>query len=802
MIDPLIWLVTFAVALAALCYSVHVEFHNFRRTIFGFEIGKNRRVVAFGVLAIGAFCLFAPITWMQCFSSELGEGWGPGVLNLISWAVTDLFTVGWTTTIQTGLTDVTSTIYGAIQTGSDLGNQVLDLAYSILTLAYIIALPVEIGLFAFSAVTSRLSGFTIRRHLKRADHVIVFDGINANGELLVRDIIAGVKEGKLSKANGNSDISFIFCLDENEDGDRKQTLRSLCQGYASYVFSGEDMTDVISTVTAQADHAKHLSAIDAIFASEQPEHNVSAAIDALKALHNVTSHDGESPKITLHCIHDNSDDAQIFDAVKADHEPTCLHLMSRVQNEIYDALATAPLYSVLDSIDLSTDTDPDPQNLTVLIIGAGDYGMQAARTVYWMGRMPSIDLNIVVVDPDAQKILEREAARYPEMLSEQRQDGTPTMRFVETTVPSIEFSRLMAGCPISALHYDANNKSIAFDEKTTLLPDDARIYAFVTTGDCSQNLSCSLMLQRQIFNRYVDQGKPNYIKHSPVICPHVENEEILNALQSIDKTEGSVCIMRPFGSSKAFYTYSNIIDCEREQQAIQVNAAYELCYSGSIRDDFDATLPAGDAIESYNAKETNKSSSRASAAHVPYRFWALGFNRDDVKRESFEQDWKTKLQGQLDSASDNGNIVKAVLSSVVPSTATKEEFDANEQKNRERFNLVCRLGDMEHRRWLAYCQATGMTELGHGTADQERKQRRRAQSVDDFLNGKVSALSRDDSYGNEGTRKSDVLMRHAYMTPDNNVLGARGFLLGKDIFAYDRAIITLSARIAKKDIVQ
>ena len=45
-------------------------------------------------------------------------------------------------------------------------------------------------------------------------------------------------------------------------------------------------------------------------------------------------------------------------------------------------------------------------------------------------------------------------------------------------------------------------------------------------------------------------------------------------------------------------------------------------------------------------------------------------------------------------------------------------------------------------------------------------------------------------------------MRHAYMTPDNDILGARGFLLGKDVYAYDRIIVALSARIAKGNVVK
>lgn len=798
MISPICWFAAFLVALVALCYSIHLERHNYQHKLFGFEINSNRRIVAFGILALGAFCLFAPVTWAQCFSSDLGEGWEPGGFNFISWVITDFFTVGWTTTIQTGLTDVTSTVYGAIPLGGGVVGQVFNLLYSLLTLAYIIALPIEIGLFAFNAVATRLSGSVIKRHLKYADHAIIFESVDANTELLTRDIVDNIKNGTLNKGNNNGDIALIFCLDNDEDGERQRVLRNLCQGYVRYVFTDTEAADVLATIATLHDTAKHLAAVDVITTSEETEHNVSATIDMLEATHKAPQTEC-APKITLHCTHKNPDDAQIFDAIKTVNEPTCLHLLSRVQDEIYDVLDEAPLYSVLEPIDISVNPDPRLQNLTVLVFGAGDYGMQATRTCFWMGRMPGVHLNIVVVDPNAQTILEREAARYPEMFGESC-NGMPTVHFVEAEAPSITTDRLIAGGAVNELYYDAQNKCVSSKADSVLIPDDARLYAFVTMGDCGQNLSYSLMLQRQIFNRFIDQGTPDYTKQQSVICPHIESEEILGALKCLDKAQTTdkeaASIMHPFGARKAFYTYSNIIDDERECLAVQLNAAYELCFNGSIKSDFDATLAIDEAVRSYNGKESNKSSSRASAAHIPYRFWALGFSDADVELDSFEQTWKEKLQGEVKQTSNNDNIASTILSSVVPDTATKAEFDAHEQKNRDEFALICRLGDMEHDRWLAYCQATGMTELGHGTAEQEREQRIRAAAVDAFLSGKPNKS------GSEGVRKSDILMRHTYMTPDNDVLGTRGFLLGKDVYAYDRVIVALSARIAKGNIIK
>lgn len=285
MISPICWFAAFLVALVALCYSIHLERHNYQHKLFGFEINSNRRIVAFGILALGAFCLFAPVTWAQCFSSDLGEGWEPGAFNFISWVITNFFAVGWTTTIQTGLTDVTSTVYSAIPLGGSIAGQVFNLLYSLLTLAYIIALPVEIGLFAFNAVATRLSGSVIKRHLKYADHAIIFESVDANTELLARDIVNNIKDGTLNSANGNGDIALIFCLGSDEDSERQRVLRNLCQGYVRYVFTDSEAADVLATITSLRDAVKHLLAVDVVATSEETEHNVSATIDMLEATH-------------------------------------------------------------------------------------------------------------------------------------------------------------------------------------------------------------------------------------------------------------------------------------------------------------------------------------------------------------------------------------------------------------------------------------------------------------------------------------------------------------------------------------
>ena len=788
----ILWALASPIAFVALCCSVFLELHSHQYRFFGHEIDYDRRLVAFIVLAIGALFLFAPVTWEQCFSSDLGEGWEPGGWNYISWFITNLFTVGWTTTIQTGLTDITSVVNGVIP------NQACRLFYSLLTLAYIIALPVEVGLLAFNAVVTRLSGSVIKHHLKHANHVIIFESVDTNTELLTRDIVNDIKEGKLNKANGG-DIALVFCLDCNEDGDRQRMLRNLCQGYVRYAFTEDGAADVLKTTTDRT-RSRCTEYIDVVATSEKTERNVSATIDMLETLNQQYQTDNPPFEITLHCLHSNPDDPRVFDAIKPYPKNVNLHLISRTQNEIYNVLDEAPLFRWLAPVDITRDDSTKLQNLTVLVIGAGDYGMQAARTAYWMGRLPQVKLSIVIVDPNAHEIVEREAARYPEMLGEIK-DGTPTVRFVEASAPSITLDRLMAGNSVAALHYDLQSKCVACDDSCVLLPDNAFVYAFVTTGSCSQNLSCSLMLQRQIFNRFVEHGTPNYMKQRPVICPHIESEEILKALRKLAMTEASteeekhliVGIMHPFGSRKAFFTYDNLLNNKLEQRAIQLNAVYCMCNYDNATVSYDASMTDDKARSGYNNSEWDKCSSRAAAAYLPSRFWSVGLSETI---DTLENDYLAKLEGERNEGLNNGHLVRQYLIEDKLAGKTSEAFANNEANYRRRIKTICLLGDIEHDRWLAYCQATGMTELGHGTVEQEREQRMRAAAVDAFLSGKPNKS------GAEGVRKSDILMRHAYMTPDNDVLGARGFLLGKDVYAYDRIIVALSARIAKGNVVK
>lgn len=789
----ILWALASPIAFVALCCSVFLELHSHQYRFFGHEIDYDRRLVAFIVLAIGALFLFAPVTWEQCFSSDLGEGWEPGGWNYISWFITNLFTVGWTTTIQTGLTDITSVVNGVIP------NQACRLFYSLLTLAYIIALPVEVGLLAFNAVVTRLSGSVIKHHLKHADHAIIFESVDANAELLARDIVNNIKDGTLNNANGNGDIALIFCLGSDKDSERQRVLRNLCQGYVRYVFTDSEAADVLATITSLRDAVKHLLAVDVVATSEETEHNVSATIDMLEATHKDPQADC-APKITLHCLHSNPDDPRVFDAIKPYPKNVNLHLISRTQNEIYNVLDEAPLFRWLAPVDITRDDSTKLQNLTVLVIGAGDYGMQAARTAYWMGRLPQVKLSIVIVDPNAHEIVEREAARYPEMLGEIK-DGTPTVRFVEASAPSITLDRLMAGNSVAALHYDLQSKCVACDDSCVLLPDNAFVYAFVTTGSCSQNLSCSLMLQRQIFNRFVEHGTPNYMKQRPVICPHIESEEILKALRKLAMTEASteeekhliVGIMHPFGSRKAFFTYDNLLNNKLEQRAIQLNAVYCMCNYDNATVSYDASMTDDKARRGYNNSEWDKCSSRAAAAYLPSRFWSVGLSETT---DTLENDYLAKLEGGRSEGLDNGHLVRQYLIEDKLAGNTLEVFTNNEANYRRRIKTICLLGDIEHERWLAYCQAIGMTELGHGTREDERDQRRRAHNVNLLLKGE------EPEDKPEGTNKSEPLMRHAYMTPDNDILGARGFLLGKDVYAYDRIIVALSARIAKGSIVK
>ena len=218
----------------------------------------------------------------------------------------------------------------------------------------------------------------IKHHLKHANHVIVFESVDANTELLTRDIVNDIKDGTLNKANGGG-IALVFCLDCDEDGDRQRILRNLCQGYVRYAFTEDGAADVLKT-TVDRTRARCPEHIDVVATSEKTERNVSTTIDMLETLNQQFQTDESPFEITLHCLHSNPDDPRVFDAIKPYPKNVNLHLVSRTQTEIYNVLDEAPLFRWLAPVDITRGGSTKPQNLTVLVIGAGDYGMQAART--------------------------------------------------------------------------------------------------------------------------------------------------------------------------------------------------------------------------------------------------------------------------------------------------------------------------------------------------------------------------------------------------------------------------------------
>ena len=305
---------------------------------------------------------------------------------------------------------------------------------------------------------------------------------------------------------------------------------------------------------------------------------------------------------------------------------------------------------------------------------------------------------------------------------------------------------------------------MACDDSCVLLPDNAFVYAFVTTGSCSQNLSCSLMLQRQIFNRFVENGAPNYMKQRPVICPHIESEEILKALRKLAMTAASsekekdpiVGIMHPFGSRKAFFTYDNLLNNKLEQRAVQLNAVYCMCNYDHATVSYDASMTDDKARRGYNKSEWDKCSSRAAAAYLPSRFWSVGLSETI---DTLENDYLAKLESGRSEGLDNGHLVRQYLLENKKKGDTLETFANNEANYRRRIKTICLLGDIEHERWLAYCQAIGMTELGHGTREDERDQRRRAHNVNLLLKGESPKASPKTS------PKARINLRPSCVTP-------------------------------------
>lgn len=345
-----------------------------------------------------------------------------------------------------------------------------------------------------------------------------------------------------------------------------------------------------------------------------------------------------------------------------------LQLLNGAQEDVYDLLTEHPLFDALEPIRLvphdgsakvirRDDDEASPdflQNLTVLIVGCGDYGTQALKACFWMGRLAGVELRVVVVESkDARGKARRLLQEYPDMMREtipaghcscrvdaatgSLKDTIPTIRFCEMDATSYDFERLVDGASVSSLAVAADatlredGDPVVSRPPERLIDNDAHLYAVVCTGSSTDNLNIALSIRRRVEERRIRlrirESTP--LPSTPVIATAIKDEEVFRSVECLAKKGDDEADIYPFGSLVQLYSYRRLTGSPFQAMTLDLQALYSAV--NKHRDGIGSSDPFGVSPQprstvrrEFNSAEVKKLSNKTSARFAPYRVWMLG----------------------------------------------------------------------------------------------------------------------------------------------------------------------------------
>lgn len=492
---------------------------------------------------------------------------------------------------------------------------------------------------------------------------------------------------------------------------------------------------------------------------------------------------GLGRRMSIHCLHTHEDDSIILDGlfnrgiemlrsefglvdregeraegVDAFVKTLCtlikVRLLSQAQVSVYGALRKHPLYEALEPLNVAEHGDValPLQTLTVLIVGAGAYGIQALKTVFWLGRLARVALRIVVVErAPVRGIMQKLYAEAPEMMCEYAlcEDGegpqrgkwdyvtgtdacavrseVPTVRFCQMDAFDGKMSDLVLGKTVEAYRYERASAEGSQDDwriakhAEVVLGGEDHAYCMVCLNADDVSLSASLLLQRLFGMRKAASVScdPAHVVSSSAaaakvpITLRVRNADVLSSISEFARDTPSYSLWKmgfplyTFGSLGELFSYETIAKDASEQRAMRANGEY-----GGVRYGEEKVNSYHCEMDYNGLSEFKKMSSRAFALSIRYKLWMLGLD------ESCSQDRYEEALGISDNersklatvACEKGyyNLLqKASDQEGGISSNAYASFEGYEEQMRAQLPILCYLADLEHVRWVAFHRALG-----------------------------------------------------------------------------------------------
>lgn len=262
-------------------------------------------------------------------------------------------------------------------------------------------------------------------------------------------------------------------------------------------------------------------------------------------------------------------------------------LMDEVKYSCYQLLDQAPLFEGLEE---------GQKDISVLLVGCGDTGMELLKAMVWCGQMVGYSLKINVVDQCADK---REK----------------------------EFLRLCPDISLEEYHIRFITADVRTSDFTDILDRECQdtTYAVVSTGDDEVNIDTAVYLRR-----YFLCADKQAFSRSPKICLRVIDSLKSRQIDSLSTSRGDSYGFATFGSPEQIFRADHLTESPLEKLAIGVHLAYFGVLRGTGEE-------KQEAMRSYFKQEFNQRSSFATALHIKYKLFACGIKGISGKPVTEEQ---------------------------------------------------------------------------------------------------------------------------------------------------------------------
>lgn len=430
-------------------------------------------------------------------------------------------------------------------------------AYTVvIALLYLIA-PLLTATFIFEYLSSFFPYLRIR--LNKRQDIYLFSELNSNSLALARSINKEMKCGNPKVKKGIIAFSGI----EKSPDIEKMSLLQVAKEEHFWCIKQQSASLKIQNDKNRKIHFLQMS--------ENEDKNLNSALMLIDKYKDINSN------VNIYISSSQPEAEVILDSIAK------ATIQTRIINQ-----SQAYAYHLFNEIPLFSADVMKNKKISILLIGSGYIGMEILKAATWCGQMDGLNLEINVIDAQANRLKKEFEFECPELMN-----GEYNINFYEADVLTADFQKvLQEKCQ------DSN-------------------YIIVTLGQDDLNIKTALYLRRHYL-----LSDPEY-KNWPIITLLVRDEEKFKVISQLKTSSNSEerrkgFDLRPFGDTEKLYSYDVLLNSCLDRLALNVHALYESNYRT------DSEISLANILPGFSKYELYRRSNLANALHIQYKLWSIG----------------------------------------------------------------------------------------------------------------------------------------------------------------------------------